>query len=137
MTGVLRSLSAIALCFALSGCLTMQRGNTQAVSIDSDPQGATVEIQPDGQTLETPDRVLLSRKHAHRIRVKKEGFQPETIILERETSSEIFLNIFWLNPLGIAAGFATDMNTGPYRGLFPSPLYLTECLLIGPKENAA
>ncbi len=25
----------------------------------------------------------------------------------------------------------------PYRGLFPSPLYLTECLLIGPKENAA
>gem|GEM_PF-2773292 len=24
-----------------------------------------------------------------------------------------------------------------YRGLFPSPLYLTECLLIGPKENAA
>ena len=124
MFGILRSLGLIALCFALSGCLTMRRGNTQAVSIDSSPQGATVEVQPDGQTFVTPDHVLLSRKHSHRLRFEKEGFRSETIFLEPEPSSGIILNVFWLNPIGIIAGVITAINSGSGHDLVPDSVLL-------------
>ncbi len=68
----------LALVVVLSGCLTMRRGSTQMVPIDSNPQGATVEVQPGGRSFETPAEVVLPRRYTQSLRFEKEGYQSQT-----------------------------------------------------------
>ena len=103
----------------LPGCLTMRRGSTQTVEVDSFPQGATVVVQRDGTTFETPSRILLARRYAHSLRFEMEGFQSETVVLERKASSGLWRNAVWIHPLGWIIGLVVDLSTGSGYDLQP------------------
>ena len=114
-----RLAAALALVTLLSGCLTMRRGSTQIVPVNSNPQGATVEVQPGGRTFETPDTVVLARRHSHTLQFKKDGYQPQMIVIDRKTSSGLFRNVIWLHPFGWIIGVVVDLSTGSGYDLDP------------------
>ena len=103
----------------LSGCLTMRRGSTQTVQVDSSPQGATVVVQPGGTTFETPSRILLPRRYSQSLRFEMEGFQPETVVVERKASSGLWRNVIWIHPIGWIIGLVVDLSTGSGYDLRP------------------
>ncbi len=103
----------------LPGCLTMRRGSTQAVQVDSNPQGATVVVQPGGTTFETPSQILLPRRYAQALRFEKDGFQPATVIVERKASSGLWRNLIWIHPAGWIIGVVVDLSTGSGYDLQP------------------
>ncbi len=101
----------------LPGCMTMRRGSTQAVQVDSNPQGATVVVQPGGTTFETPSQILLPRRYAQALRFEKEGFQSETVVLERKASSGLWRNLVW--GVGWFIGVIVDLSTASGYDLQP------------------
>ncbi len=103
----------------LLGCLTMRRGSTQAVQVDSNPQGATVVVQPGGATFETPSQIMLPRRYAQSLRFEKDGFQPETVVVERKASSGLWRNVIWIHPAGIIIGVIVDLSTASGFDLKP------------------
>ena len=89
------------------------------VSVDSSPPGATVEVQPGGRHFETPEQVLLARRYNQSLRFEKEGYRPQTIIIERKASSGLFRNAVWIHPLGWLIGVIVDLSTGSGYDLEP------------------
>jgi hypothetical protein len=63
-----------------AGCATMIRGETSAVSVRSDPAGATIYIDGIRQKVPTPAKVHLSRTR-HDIGVEKEGFIGQQFVI--------------------------------------------------------
>jgi hypothetical protein len=119
-----RLVAPIALVLLLSGCLTIRRGSTQIVPVDSDPQGATVEIQPGGRIFETPEQVVLARRYSQTLRFSKEGYQPQTILIDRKTSSGLFRNVIWIHPVGWIIGVVVDLSTGSAYDLEPGHVFV-------------
>ena len=72
------------------GCATIVHGgNRQTVTIESTPAGATATI--DGTiTVQTPALVELKRNEDHVVVIEKVGYQPETVLVDREFSAWIW-----------------------------------------------
>ena len=86
---------ALAILSALPlGCATIVHGgNRQTVSITSTPPGATATI--DGTTtVQTPATIELKRNKDHVVVIEKPGYQPTTVLVDRELSAWIWGNIF-------------------------------------------
>ncbi len=109
----------------LSSCVTMRQGSKQIVPIVSEPDGATVQIEPGGASIVTPDDVALERRYTYSLRFEKQGFQPRTVLIEAKPSRELWRNIVWLHPLGWLAGVLVDLNTGSGYELEPNAVSLT------------
>ena len=65
----------IVLSLAVTGCATITRGSTQALTIDSAPLGATASLS-NGERCTTPCTLKLKRKHPVAVEVCKAGYQP-------------------------------------------------------------
>jgi len=89
------------------------------VQVDSNPQGATVEIQPGGRHFETPEKALLTRRYDQTLRFEKKGYRPQTIVIKRKASSGLFRNIVWIHPVGWIIGVIVDLSTGSGYDLEP------------------
>lgn len=78
------------------GCATIVHGgNRQTVSITSTPPDATATI--DGTTtVQTPAKVELKRNKDHVVVIEKPGYQPTTVLVDREFSAWIWGNGFGL-----------------------------------------
>jgi hypothetical protein len=77
------------------GSATLFSGSTQAISIESIPSGATVYV--DGQLRgTTPTSVMMDKTlSSHSIRVQKEGYSIENVVMGKSMDPVAILNIFW------------------------------------------
>jgi len=110
-------LSAAAL-FLLTSCVTMIRGTTQEVSVNTVPTGAMVQFS-NGKSCISPCKIVASRKNSLSITVTKEGYQPHTTTM-----------IPSLSGVGVILGDIVDYGTGAVYDLQPNPyhVYLIEVL---------
>ena len=106
----------------LSGCLTMRRGSLQAIRVESTPAGATVVVERGGATSETPTQILLARRYSQLLRIQKDGFQPETVVIERKASSGLWRNAVWIHPVGWIIGVVVDLSSGSGYDLLPDSI---------------
>ena len=100
-------------CSLMSGCATMVRGTTQSVSINSDPDGATVTLS-NGNTCVTPCVMEAQRKNSLQITVDKEGCRRQTTAM-----------VPTLAGAGAMLGGMIDYGTGAVYDLQPNPLFVT------------
>lgn len=101
-------------CSVLMGCGTIIHGSKQQVSFDSNPPGATVRLS-DGTHLTTPQIAQLRRAQDHTVTIKKEGYEPERITINRDFNwgATIFGNILWITPgviVDVLAGGAWTLD---------------------------
>lgn len=131
----IKSLMAIAAVASIvSGCATIMTGATQAVSIDSDPQGATVLIGKekvvDGKKEMVESRVLgltpvtadLPRSGVM-LQVSKEGHQTVDVPLQTGMNPWVWGDILLTSPLSTSidtsTGAANEYNPGQYMVTLP------------------
>jgi len=102
------------LSLSLIGCATITRGSKQEVYINTEPEGALVNIN--GMKGITPFKTRLSTSREYLIDVIKDGYVSQQIYLTREFSvgRSIAGNILWL---GI--GLIVDLSTGAAYTLEP------------------
>ena len=112
----------IVLMLFMNSCATMKRGNTQVISINSVPQGASVRIGREyeyaGERI-TPAMVILNRKSSYVVTIEKDGFKPENIIVESSASKILWRNLIWIHPLGWLIGVLVDIDSGAGKHLNP------------------
>jgi hypothetical protein len=106
-----RIVLAAALAMAVSGCATLFQGSTQAISISSAPEGATVTItNRAGERVhvgETPVKLELKS-------FAKPGFAPEQLTIRGSTNGWYFGNLLIGGLIGMVA---VDPATGAMYSL--------------------
>ena len=103
-----------ALGLLLAGCATFTQGTRQVVSIETDPPGA--EVYRGGELLgTTPLEHAFSRKVAHRLVIRKEGYEDEEVLLytvDNEAADQFIR-------------FSVEQRRGSYQSLEPEEVSLT------------
>lgn len=119
-SSMVRILALIALTVCLlSGCATIINSDSQYVSINSQPPGASVYLE--GNYFITPAKVLLKRGHPMKdlqLIFQKEGYKPAYANIEQRPSGWLWLNIF----NGVIPGVTIDFITGGAFNLTPSEI---------------
>lgn len=102
----------------LFGSATIFSGNTQAISIDSEPAGAKVYV--DGQLRgSTPMSIMMDKKLSSTdIRVQKDGYVDVNVPLKKQLDPVSILSIFW-------DFCTTDVLTGNVVEYSPNNYYFT------------
>ncbi len=95
---------------ACGGCATLMRGQTQKVTFETEPAGATVTIG--GKDYTTPATVELKRKETYAVTVAKAGFRSVVFRLQAQWDGASLGNA--VLPGG-SVGFATDTTLGTDR----------------------
>jgi PEGA domain len=96
---VKRSLIFVA-ALAVAAC-----GHYQNIGVESDPPGAQVYL--DGQPVaKTPTSLAVGRDRAHTIYLKREGYKPELVVIDRHSAND---GIDYLTP----ADVTKRLNPGP------------------------
>jgi len=97
------------------GSATIFKGTSQAITIDSEPEGAKVYI--DGQLRGTTPLSISMKKSlsTHTLRVVKEGYAPVTRTLEKSYDPVALLNIVWdLSTTDMLTGAAFEYSPNNY-----------------------
>ena len=95
---------ALLLAFLLAACASYQN-----VAIESDPPGA--EIFLDGKSVgATPQSLRISREQPHTVYLKKEGFRPELVVLEKHDAID---GIDYLTPADVVKRLAPGPSSDP------------------------
>lgn len=100
-----------ALC--LSGCATIVRGTEQQVSINTNPNGAEVQLS-NGQSCKSPCAITAKRDQSLQITVNKEGCQTQTASMVPQLAGG-----------GVMLGGLIDYGTGAVYDLQPNPLTIS------------
>ncbi|WP_151901340.1 PEGA domain-containing protein [Sulfurimonas hydrogeniphila] len=97
------------------GSATIFKGTSQAITIDSEPEGAKVYV--DGQLRGiTPLSINMKKSlSTHTFRVVKEGYSPVTRTLEKSYDPVAILNIVWdLSTTDMLTGAAFEYSPNNY-----------------------
>ena len=127
-------IAVIAVGFIVSGCATIMSGTTQVVTIDSDPQGATVtvgkvkvkngkSVMVNGKEIGiTPIDVEVSRKRGM-VQVSKEGYKSVDVPLKTTMNPWVWGDILLTSPLSTSidttTGASNQYNPGQYLVTLP------------------
>ena len=96
----MKTTQILGIALALSAC-----GHYQTIGVETDPPGAQVYL--DGNPVaKTPATLQVGRDRAHTIYLKREGYKPELVVLDRHTATD---GIDYLTP----ADVTKRMNPGP------------------------
>lgn len=132
----------------LASCTTVSNGPMQRVFVDSEPQGAIVEVRRCGamatKTLATPGVVWVSRRSTQcELVLRKPGFRSERVRLPRHVAramhryadaADIYTSIDTDDPIGAAIfvtgflalpSFAVDAASGSMFELQPNRVFVT------------
>ncbi|MBK7948444.1 MAG: PEGA domain-containing protein [Deltaproteobacteria bacterium] len=112
------ALVALAANLASTGCASFLFGDTDRVSVESIPAGARVTVEPGGQTLWTPDSILLRSGELHRLTFELEGYEPRVEEVAPQQSAAILGNLLF----GGIIGIWVDRRSGAAYRLFPNPV---------------
>ena len=116
MKSVVSILLAVSLAWVTSGCATIVHGNRQTVTINSEPEGASVKV--DGLKGKTPFSASLARNNDYVVSIKKAGYQEEQIQITKSFSGlSIIGNILWL-----LVGVVIDFASGAAYNLSPTKI---------------
>lgn len=124
-----KGLVLCALIGGLSGCGSWMHSDKQSVTIFTNPPEASVVID-DYLHLTAPGTVTLSRKGNHLAQVKKEGFQPTLLKIDRTWSWWVLGDIFGCLVIFSPICIMNDMDQGGYY-TFDDNIYLTLDRLTG------
>ena len=81
----------------------------QNVAIESDPPGA--EIFLDGKSVgSTPQNLRVSREQPHTVYLKKEGYRPELVVLEKHDAND---DIDYLTPADVVKRLSPGPSSDP------------------------
>jgi len=95
---------ALPLALLLAACASYQN-----VAIESDPPGA--EIFLDGKSVgDTPQSLRISREQPHTVYLKKEGFRPELVVLEKHDAND---DIDYLTPADVVKRLSPGPSSDP------------------------
>jgi hypothetical protein len=105
---------SVCMLLTVANCATLFGGSTQVVSINSNVSGATIEL--DGLAVGLTPFTGEVSKNKKVLQLKKEGYEPKTIVLSTGIAT-----IFWLNILfpGVY-GSSTDYSTGAMYNYSPA-----------------
>jgi hypothetical protein len=81
----------------LSSCATIFNGTSQKIPVTTDPPGATVTEEEDSQI--TPAILDLDKDREYVVTVSMEGYEPQTVKIERVASGWMVLDLLELSPL--------------------------------------
>jgi sirohydrochlorin ferrochelatase len=96
--------TALLLAVCLAGCSAYQN-----VAIESDPPGA--EIFLDGKPVgPTPQNLRVSRDLDHTVYLKKDGYRPELVVLEKHEAND---GIDFLTPADVARRLSPGPSSDP------------------------
>ena len=112
------------------GCATIMNGSTEAIEIDSSPNGATALIDGNHR-LTTPGTAVLTRWQSHEIVFDKDGYGESRVELSPSPSAWLIGNL----PLFGVLGIGVDILEGSY---FSLPEHVDAKLIADPppaKEN--
>ena len=120
----------VAVTFFISGCASIMSGTTQRVSIDSDPQGATVMIgkkkTKDKKTIMveaynagvTPLIVELKRRGSTMVQISKDGYKTQDVQLKRTMNpwvwGDIALTSLLSTSIDTSTGACNEYKPGQY-----------------------
>jgi len=114
----------IVLSLAVTGCATITRGSTQALTIDSAPLGATASLS-NGERCTTPCTLKLKRKHPLAVEVCKAGYQPVVTQILSQIAGAGAAGMAGNVLVGGLIGVGVDAATGATKDLTPNPLSVT------------
>jgi hypothetical protein len=103
---------------AQSGCATALHGPTQQVSVSSEPQEALVTIG--SFTGRTPLTVSLPRRNTHWVEIRKDGYRPQSVLVERVMSGAVVGSVLAAGPIG----WGVDALTGAQYRLVPERVHV-------------
>lgn len=116
MKNIVSILLALSLMWTTSGCATIVHGNRQTVTINSEPQGASVKL--DGLKGKTPFSASLARNNDYVVSIRKEGYKEEQVQITKSFSGlSIIGNILWL-----LVGVVVDFASGSAYNLNPTKI---------------
>ena len=130
-TPVIASLHA-ATALAVSGCATITRGTTETLAIQTEPEGASVELSS-GLTCRTPCSLELKRKNDYRLYVRKAGYQDATLMVESRLAGSGAAGMAGNVLIGGIIGIGVDSVTGATNSLQPNPVHV-HLVVLDPAE---
>lgn len=106
---------AIAAISTLSGCATVIKGSDQALTFNSEPDGAQVIV--DGRLIGvTPLTAKVKKNSADTVMIKKDGYKTQTMPLDKKYDGVALLSVFWdLSTTDIATGAAFEYVPNSYH----------------------
>jgi hypothetical protein len=108
---------------AASGCATITRGTTETLVIQTEPEGASVELSS-GLTCRTPCSLELKRKNDYRLYVRKAGYQDATLMVESRLAGSGAAGMAGNVLIGGIIGMGVDSVTGATNSLQPNPVHV-------------
>lgn len=108
---------------ALSACATVTRGTTESLSIQSEPDGARVELSS-GQTGITPCSFELKRKTDLMVFLHKEGFKDATVTVDSQVAGAGATGMAGNVLIGGIIGVGIDAASGATKSLRPNPVHV-------------
>ena len=96
----MKTIPILAIALAVSAC-----GHYQMIGVESDPPGAQIYLVGH-PVAKTPTTLEVGRDRAHTIYLKREGYKPELVVLDRHTAND---GIDYLTP----ADVTKRLNPGP------------------------
>ena len=101
-------------CTTIAGCATIVTGTSTDVSIASEPPDADIEVNGSDRGT-TPATLSLDSGRSHSLEISLDGYETETIQIQKGTSGWVAGNILF----GGIPGFIIDAATGGMYVLSP------------------
>ena len=118
-------LCGVLLCAAsLSACATVTRGTRQNYTIETDPEGAQIELST-GQTCTSPCRLRLPRKHDFTVTARMVGYETATADVDSRIRAGGVAGAAGNVLIGGIIGGIVDGSNGSMRDLTPNPLRIS------------
>ncbi len=120
----MKAIAIVAVALLSTACATIMNGSTQAVTIASEPPGATISVLGN-ELARTPATITLRRNQRHTILLWKQGYEERRV--EVIGAPEHFVEATLGNLWNLFIGFYVDFLTG---GAFElDPLVINATLL--------
>jgi hypothetical protein len=123
-----RIVLSIVLVLALSsliGCASIIHGSKQKLTFGSTPTGATVDVTDamgvSHGTCITPCTLDLKRKNQYKATLRKDGFEPVELVVNKNGDGWVWGNLLF----GGIIGLVVDFSSGAAYKLSPSELHAT------------
>lgn len=101
----------------LVGCATIKTSKLQSVPVMSEPSGARI-ITDTGESIVTPDKLLLIRNEAHILTAVYPGYVEQQLLLRQKNQCPAWGGLF-----GAVAGFVVEVISGASDELVPDAVY--------------
>ncbi len=103
----------------LSSCATIFNGTRQNIPVNTDPPGAVVTEEGNSQS--TPTTLTLDKDRKYVLTIIMEGYEPQTVKIERVVNGWMALDILDLDPISLIV----DSSDGAAWTLKPDHITVT------------